>query len=125
MKGEVFMENFFATNLKFLRDRHNITQSELAKKMNKDYSTIGKWELNQRTPIMADMMKLADFFNITVQDLVSKDLRIKNDDNTFDELELLFQKHKDILTTSDKEHIRFIIEQRKKDIDKQLGEDFD
>jgi hypothetical protein len=37
----------------------------------------------------------------------------------FDELEILFSKYKDILTDDDKETIKFIIEKRKKDIDKQ------
>lgn len=41
----------------------------------------------------------------------------------FDELDILFSKHKDILTDEDKEYMRFIIEKRKKEIDKQLGED--
>lgn len=40
-----------------------------------------------------------------------------------DELDILFSKHKDILTDEDKEYMRFIIEKRKKEIDKQLGED--
>lgn len=36
-----------------------------------------------------------------------------------DELEILFNKNKDILTEDDRETIRFIVEKRKKDIDKQ------
>ena len=95
-----------------------MTQDELAQKMDKDYSTIGKWELGQRNPIMSDIIKLSDIFNVSVQNLVEKDLRIKNEN--FDELELLFDKHKDVLTESDKTLIRTIIEQRKKEIDKEL-----
>lgn len=37
-----------------------------------------------------------------------------------DELDVLFDKHKDILTKDDKEYIKFIIEKRKKEIDKEL-----
>ena len=102
------MKNYFPDNLKFL----------IAQKMDKDYSTIGKWELGQRNPIMSDIIKLSDIFNVSVQNLVEKDLRIKNEN--FDELELLFDKHKDVLTESDKTLIRTIIEQRKKEIDKEL-----
>ena len=47
----------------------------------------------------------------------------KKEEKPFDELDILFQKHKDILTDEDKEYMRFIIEKRKKEIDKQLGED--
>ena len=42
--------------------------------------------------------------------------------NTFDETEILFDKYKDILTDDDKETIKFLIEKRKREIDKQLGE---
>lgn len=114
------MKNNFPRNLKFLRNRENMTQDELAKKMGKDYSTIGKWELGQRNPMMADILKLSDIFNISVQDIVEKDLRIKDED-TFDETNVLFDKYKDVLTDDDKETIRFIIEKRKREIDKELG----
>lgn len=39
-----------------------------------------------------------------------------------DEVELLFDKNKNILTQDDKDYIKFIIEKRKKEIDKELGE---
>lgn len=115
------MKNYFTENLKFLRIQKGLTQDELAKKMDKDYSTIGKWELGQRNPIMSDIIKLSEIFNVSVQDLVEKNLRIKN--QTPDELDILFDKHKDILTDDDKETIRFIIEKRKREIDKELGEE--
>lgn len=113
------MKNYFTENLKFLRIQKGLTQDELAKKMDKDYSTIGKWELGQRNPIMSDIIKLSEIFNVSVQDLVEKNLRIKN--QTPDELDVLFDKHKDILTDDDKETIKFIIEKRKREIDKELG----
>ena len=116
------MKNNFPRNLKFLRNRENMTQDELAKKMGKDYSTIGKWELGQRNPMMADILKLSDIFNISVQDLVEKNL-ITEDDDTYDETNILFDKYKDVLTDDDKETIKFIIEKRKREIDKELGKD--
>lgn len=114
------MKNNFPSNLKYLRNINGMTQEDLAKKMNKDYSTIGKWELGQRNPIMADILKLSDIFNIAVQDLVEKDLKLQNEPK--DQFEVLFDKHKDILTEDDKDYIKFIIEKRKKEIDKELGE---
>ena len=113
------MKNYFPDNLKFLRIQKGMTQDELAKKMDKDYSTIGKWELGQRNPVMADIIRLSDIFNVSVQNLVEKNLRIKNEN--YDELDVLFDKHKDILTEDDKETIKFIIEKRKREIDKELG----
>lgn len=51
-------------------------------------------------------------------DLLEKDLKTAN----FDELEMLFSKHKDILTEDDKEYIKFIIEKRKKELDRDSEE---
>ena len=52
------MHNYLSTNLKFLRQQANLTQLDVAEKINKDYSTIGKWELNQRNPSIYDLFKL-------------------------------------------------------------------
>lgn len=100
------MKNYFPENLKHLRVQKGMTQDDLAKKMDKDYSTIGKWELGQRNPIMADIIKIADIFNISVQDLVEKDLRFNQEEKT-DELDILYSKTKDILSDEDRELIRF------------------
>lgn len=101
------MKNFFPDNLKFLRNLKGMTQGELAKKMDKDYSTIGKWELGQRNPIMADIIKIADIFNVSVQDLVEKDLRIKDDSLPSNELDILYSKSKDILNDAERDMIRY------------------
>ena len=114
------MNNYFANNLKHLRKQTGMTQDELAKKMNKDYSTIGKWELGQRNPAMIDMIKLSDIFNVPVQDMVEKDLMSNDNNNDLSELDILFSKHKDKLTEGDEAIIKAIIEQRMKEIDKEL-----
>ena len=72
------MENNFATNLKFLRIQKGLTQEDLAKKLDKDYSTIGKWESGQRSPIMLDAIRVAELFDISLENLISKDLRLKS-----------------------------------------------
>ena len=52
-----------------------MTQEELAKKMDKDYSTIGKWEKGQRSPIMQDVIRLAELFEVGLEELICKDMR--------------------------------------------------
>lgn len=74
------MENFFSQNIKHLRNKHNLTQLQLAKKLNKDYSTVGKWELGQRSPIMSDVIKIADLFDVSVDNLIFTDLRTNSSD---------------------------------------------
>lgn len=116
------MNNNFAFNLKHIRLQKGLTQEQLGKLMNKDYSTIGKWESGTRSPIMEDVIKLSEVLNIDIKDLIEKDY---NSDKplVFDELEILFHKNKDILTEDDKEYIKFIIEKRKKEIDRELGKE--
>lgn len=75
------MDNFFKSNLKFLRITNGLKQEDLGKKLNKDYSTIGKWENGTRSPIMEDVIKIAEIFNIDLKDLLLKDLRF-NDSKT-------------------------------------------
>lgn len=117
------MENNFANNLRHLRIQSGMTQEELANKLGKDYSTIGKWELGQRSPVMTDVIRISDLFNISLEKLIGQSvIYAEENSNEFDELEILFDKNKDILTEDDKETIKFLIEKRKREIDKQLEE---
>lgn len=72
------MGNYFNTNLKHLRVAAGLTQEDLGKRMDKDYSTIGKWENGTRSPIMEDVLKVSELFNIELTDLLLKDLRFDN-----------------------------------------------
>ncbi len=116
------MERFFNKNLKYIRQQKNISQQELADKLNLDRSTISRWENDEMDVTVGNALLVANYFNIPIEDFTSKDLSTGNR-NDFDELELLFDKNKDILTDEDKEYIKFIIEKRKKDIDKQLHDE--
>lgn len=69
------MNNFFPTNLKYLRNSFKMTQQQLADKLQKDLSLIGKWEKGIRIPLVADTMKISNIFNIELNDLLTKDLR--------------------------------------------------
>lgn len=107
------MERFFNKNLKYIRQQKNISQQELADKLNLDRSTISRWENDEMDVTVGNALLVANYFNIPIEDFTSKDLSTGNR-NDFDELELLFDKNKDILTDEDKEYIKFIIEKRKK-----------
>lgn len=111
--------NYLSTNIKFLRQKNGLTQEELSKIVNKSRVLISQWESDDRDITTEDIIKLSDYFDIPMDILVGKDLRIK-DENTYDETNVLFDKYKDVLTDDDKETIRFIIEKRKREIDKEL-----
>jgi len=114
--------NYFSKNLKFLREQRDISKNKLSDMVGVNQTTIGRWETNEITPSIDNVEEVAKALNVNLPDLLIKDLSIDNH-QSFDELELLFNKHKDILTDEDKEYMKFIIEKRKKEIDKQLGEE--
>lgn len=84
---------------------------------------------------VGNVIKMCKALDISIDNLLDNkeiisNLELDNADlienkykDNFDEFEILFDKHKDILTEDDKEYIKFIIEKRKKEIDKELGEE--
>lgn len=120
-------QDTFANRLKKAMDMNNFKQIDLVNKTKLDKSLINKY-LNGISEAGNDKLTiLSDVLNVSEPWLMGYDVPInnkdKNNDDTFDELELLFSKHKDILTEDDKEYMKFIIEKRRKEIDKQLGEE--
>ena len=113
------MENFFAKNIKYLRTKKNIDQQIMAEDLGVAQSTLSCWENGLRTPDLDMVAKIAKYLNV-YDDFISKDLTLEQNENNIDELEVLFDKHKDILTEDDKETMKFIIEKRKREIDKML-----
>jgi transcriptional regulator with XRE-family HTH domain len=63
--------NSFAKVLKELREEKGLTQTQLAEKLGyKGAVTIAKWELGQRTPELENLIAIAKFFNISLDELV-------------------------------------------------------
>lgn len=115
------MTNYFSKNLKYIRTKKNIDQKEMAEDLGIAQSTLSCWETGLRSPDLDMVAKISKYLNV-YDDFITKDLT-NDDENNFDELELLFDKNKNLLTEDDKQYIKFIIEKRKKDIDKQLGKE--
>lgn len=112
---------YFSSNLEYLRKEKGLSRSDLANKLNVNQSTVSRWENGDMGVTVDNAYDVASFFNVSISDLTGKDLSREN--NFFDEVEVLFDKNKNILTDEDKETIKFLIEKRKREIDKQLGED--
>ncbi len=60
-------------SLKENRKSRNLTQAQLAKATQIPQSTISAWEKGVNIPNVADCMKLADFYEITLDELVGRD----------------------------------------------------
>lgn len=112
------MYNYFSSNIKFLRESNGMSKTDLANKLKVHQSTISRWENGEMGATVDNAYDVSNIFHISVADLTGKDLRNLNV-KPFDELEILFDKYKDILTKDDKDYIKFIIEKRIKEIDKQ------
>lgn len=57
--------------IKELREKHNLTQSELAEKLNVSDKTISKWETGKGYPDITLLEPIAEAFGISVTELIS------------------------------------------------------
>jgi len=58
--------------IKELRIKNNLSQAELAKILNVTTGTIGHYEINDRTPGIDIIIKIADYFNVSVDYLLDR-----------------------------------------------------
>ena len=64
----------FAGKLKELRLSNNLTQKDLAMKLNVHQSNLSDWENNiSRRPEYENLMLLADIFDISLDELLGRD----------------------------------------------------
>ena len=56
--------------LTYLRNSNNLSQAELAKKLNISRSSIGMFESNARTPTTDTLVRYAQFFNVSIDYLM-------------------------------------------------------
>ena len=61
-------------NLQFLRKKDNITQEQLAEKLDVSRQSISKWESDTTYPEMDKLMLLCQMFHCSMDDLLQKDI---------------------------------------------------
>jgi transcriptional regulator with XRE-family HTH domain len=67
--------NYFATNLKYLRQKHNMEQLELAHRLGrKSSSSISEWEKGRYTPKAGILNDIAAIFNIPLSKLMNENI---------------------------------------------------
>ena len=90
----------FYEKFKRLRKENNLTQEQLAERLNVSRQAIAKWESGEGIPDIENLKQISIFFNITIDDLVkeTKELKIniKKEFYYFKELEIDHIKHFDI-----------------------------
>lgn len=77
----------FGEALKQQREACGLSQNQLAKATGISQQNISRWEKEEKTPSIIFCAKLADFYGITLDELVGRDAAaktsIKNSFNTF------------------------------------------
>lgn len=84
------MNNNFSKNLKFLREKQELQQKELAEDLNIDKTTVSAWERGINFPEVETLIKISDYFNVSIDSLLGlSNTRINIDNFTDEEREML------------------------------------
>lgn len=89
----------FNDKLKDLRKEYNLTQEELAEKLDVSRQAITKWESGEGTPDVENLKQLAILFNTTLDDLIMEDKKVEIPEKQYkyiEEFEIDHAKHFDL-----------------------------
>ncbi|CEK36493.1 transcriptional regulator,LexA repressor,LexA repressor,repressor LexA,Helix-turn-helix [[Clostridium] sordellii] len=64
------LKSKFPYNLKELRESMGLSQTELSKKIDVSRATLSNYESGQSEPVLCNLIKLAEFFNCSIDELV-------------------------------------------------------
>ena len=59
-------------NIKNLRKAKGISQLKLALDLNTNQNTVSRYETGEREPSISDLIKIADYFNVSIDYLVGR-----------------------------------------------------
>ena len=76
--GESIVETYISSNIKYLRVTNGITQKQVGKVCNKGDTAVQNWEKGIREPNAVDLANIANYFNVSIDDLIKKDLRFND-----------------------------------------------
>ncbi len=65
-------------SLKEQRELANLTQGELARQTGLTQAAISRWEDDLRIPSIENCIKLADFYKISLDDLIGREFKEKS-----------------------------------------------
>ena len=69
-----------AENIKMLRKQHNLSQEQLAEKLNVSRQSVSKWESGLAYPEMDKVLQICKMFNVNIDDLFNQDIKEVNKD---------------------------------------------
>ena len=72
------MANYFASNLKYLREKQGLSQNKLAEKVGVNQTTIARWETEEIKPSIDNVEQIASALNVSLPDLLITNLKFDN-----------------------------------------------
>ena len=66
------MDISFASNVRAMRENSRLTQQQLADKLSVTQRKISYWESGKIEPDLESLWRLADFFDVTIDELVGR-----------------------------------------------------
>lgn len=66
---------YFSSNLSYLRMMRRKTQEDMASEIGVSQGAIGNYEAGRREPSLAEVIKIAQILKVSIDDLLTKDLR--------------------------------------------------
>jgi len=68
------IKEIIAENLISLRKKNNLTQNELAKKLNYSDNTVSRWEHAEITPSIETLQEIANIYNVSLESLIKENV---------------------------------------------------
>ena len=82
-----------ADRIRFAREQHGMTQTDLAKKLGISRSAVNLWEMSMSSPSLANIIEMTKIFGVSADYLlgISNDMVIDVSDLKNDQKEVLFR----------------------------------
>ncbi len=65
----------YGDELKYHRQKANLSQQQLAELINTSQQNISRWENNEVEPSISFCVALADYYGITIEELIGRELK--------------------------------------------------
>lgn len=111
-------KNYFASNLRFLRQKNGLEQIDLAKRLGrKSSSSISEWEKGKYTPKAGVLNDIAKIFGVSLSKLMTTDLSNPSNQNEEESSTFkMIQRKAKNLSVTDQERLLQIMELTFQDI---------
>ncbi len=107
----------FRIQLKMIREEQGLSQSQLAKKLGVSQGTIGNWESGIREPNFDTISKIADYFDVSIDYLITGTQENSSPDQTEDKelskIDIMISAEAKGLSDKDKQEILTFIQYKK------------